>query len=65
MPGYSDSPTDTTCPRCRFSDTLPHHVTRSATVYLCRDCEHEWEVFRADVAPGPSPALTPPAPSST
>lgn len=31
------------CPRCQASGATPFRALRSSLVYLCRDCEYEWE----------------------
>jgi transposase-like protein len=34
---------DLYCPRCRSVEAVPHSFGRSSSVYLCRDCEYQWE----------------------
>jgi transposase-like protein len=46
----ADSHTDMFCPHCQSDDAVLHRSARSAAVYFCRDCEHEWEVERTGTA---------------
>jgi|HubBroStandDraft_6_1064221.scaffolds.fasta_scaffold1309121_1 transposase-like protein len=43
------------CPRCRSDDAVLHSCGRSSTVYLCRDCEHQWERDPAGVLSSSTP----------
>jgi transposase-like protein len=48
----ADGHIDVYCPRCRSDDAVLQSCGRSSTVYLCRDCEHQWE---SEPAGMPSP----------
>jgi ribosomal protein L37AE/L43A len=43
MPTTLDRFIEPNCPRCHSSGTTLFRSLRSSAVYLCRDCEHEWE----------------------
>ena len=45
MPGTpADRPIDLYCPRCQSTGAVHFRSLRSSAVYLCRDCEHQWEI---------------------
>jgi len=43
MPGTSSENRSVSCPRCQSSNAMLFRALRSSLVYLCRDCEHQWE----------------------
>ena len=52
MPWTSaDRPIDLNCPRCQSTDAMHFRSLRSSAVYLCRECEHQWEVEGTAAAP--------------
>jgi len=55
-----DNHAQLSCPRCRSAELMLFCVRRSAAIYLCRDCQLEWELVpqervASQAAKAPSP----------